>query len=463
MGARTATDLPPIWANAGGSGGGWLLAGNMGTNPVTDFLGTTDSVDLVIKTNNKERLRLAGSGYVGIGGLAIPPRALLDVTGILPGSNLITMENDASNGYTSIDMRDNFGQLVGTLGYANSGAGSFAGRNYFNVYNKDFVITALGANANNIFLQGSSTGYVGIGTDAPQQRLHVNGNLQLDGALMPGGDAGTAGQVLYSQGPDLPPLWQAASGGSAGWGIFGNSGTNSGIDFMGTTDNVSLRVRTNDIERMVIDSMGNIGIGTTVPTNRLSVLALADPLYLGGVQATSTFSSDSILTINAGVVRKAPYSALPSGSGGSGWLLNGNDGTDPITQFLGTTDAKDFIVRTNNVERMRIKDVTGNIGIGTANPNSALDVKGALRLTGSTSGFVGFQPAANAGSTTYTLPAADGTSGQMLTTDGGGGLSWTTPSGGGGSNDWGFTNCNQLGCWVAIHSDSRCKWRRYRV
>ncbi|HLP06372.1 MAG TPA: hypothetical protein VK152_13185, partial [Paludibacter sp.] len=48
----------------------------------------------------------------------------------------------------------------------------------------------------------------------------------------------------------------------------------------------------------------------------------------------------------------------------------------------------------------------GKIGIGTNTPGSTLDVKGTLRLSGSTSGYVGFAPAAAAGSTTYTLPSA---------------------------------------------------------
>ena len=81
-------------------------------------------------------------------------------------------------------------------------------------------------------------------------------------------------------------------------------------------------------------------------------------------------------------------------------------------------------------ERMRI-DSSGNLGIGTTAPGSKLDVKGTLRLSGATSGYVGLAPAAAAGSTTYTLPSADGTSGQILSTNGSGTLSWASASGSG--------------------------------
>jgi hypothetical protein len=52
-----------------------------------------------------------------------------------------------------------------------------------------------------------------------------------------------------------------------------------------------------------------------------------------------------------------------------------------------------------------------------------------LQLAGSSSGFVGLRGAAAAGSTTYTLPAADGTSGQVLSTNGSATLSWATAGG----------------------------------
>jgi len=71
-----------------------------------------------------------------------------------------------------------------------------------------------------------------------------------------------------------------------------------------------------------------------------------------------------------------------------------------------------------------------NVGIGITPPGSKLDVKGTLRLSGSTSGYVGLAPAAAAGSTTYLLPAADGSAGQFLSTNGSATLSWSSTSAG---------------------------------
>ena len=42
----------------------WLLTGNSGTTPATNFLGTTDAQPLVIKTNNAERSRILSNGQV---------------------------------------------------------------------------------------------------------------------------------------------------------------------------------------------------------------------------------------------------------------------------------------------------------------------------------------------------------------------------------------------------------------
>lgn len=61
------------------------------------------------------------------------------------------------------------------------------------------------------------------------------------------------------------------------------------------------------------------------------------------------------------------------------WSILGNAGTVPTTNFLGTTDSKDFNIRTNNVVRMTFKS-TGRVGVGNQSPAAKLDVKGGSGL-----------------------------------------------------------------------------------
>lgn len=46
----------------------WSLTGNTGTNPASNFVGTSDNVDLVFKSNNTERIRLLNDGQIDITG-----------------------------------------------------------------------------------------------------------------------------------------------------------------------------------------------------------------------------------------------------------------------------------------------------------------------------------------------------------------------------------------------------------
>lgn len=59
----------------------------------------------------------------------------------------------------------------------------------------------------------------------------------------------------------------------------------------------------------------------------------------------------------------------------SQWNLTGNAGTNTSTNFIGTTDAKAFKIRTNNAVRITINS-SGKVGIGTSSPVFKLDVKG---------------------------------------------------------------------------------------
>jgi hypothetical protein len=76
----------------------------------------------------------------------------------------------------------------------------------------------------------------------------------------------------------------------------------------------------------------------------------------------------------------------------------------------------------------------GASGLVTDGSNLTINGQGDLRFADSdSSNWVAFQaPATVASNITWTLPNADGTSGQFLSTDGSGALSWATASGGGG-------------------------------
>ena len=89
--------------------------------------------------------------------------------------------------------------------------------------------------------------------------------------------------------------------------------------------------------------------------------------------------------------------------------------------------------------RLRI-DGSGNVGIATTSPSSKLHVKGDVTVGGDTSAsslkflepsgsgsnYTAFKAQAQSADVTYTLPAADGSSGQVLSKNGSGTLSWQT-------------------------------------
>jgi hypothetical protein len=143
---------------------------------------------------------------------------------------------------------------------------------------------------------------------------------------------------------------------------------------------------------------GQVGIGTATPSAKVHIYSGAsgwsyDGLYVNhGAAAGSTVFKT--------------YTLYSDGTGGD------------LVDISNATSSK---LRINN---------SGYVGIGTTSPGSTLDVRGTLRLSGSTSGYVGFAPAAAAGSTTYTLPNADGTTGQVLSTNGSGTLTWSAAGSG---------------------------------
>lgn len=69
-------------------------------------------------------------------------------------------------------------------------------------------------------------------------------------------------------------------------------------------------------------------------------------------------------------------SASSTGSTGAAWSTLGNTGTNPSTNFIGTTDFNDLVFKTANSQHAVISSV-GNVGIGITTPLSKLDVSGS--------------------------------------------------------------------------------------
>jgi hypothetical protein len=305
--------------------------------------------------------------------------------------------------------------------------------------------------------------------------------------------APSAGQVLSSDAAGVMS-WTNAN---VNWSRVGNSGTVASTsvigsaannNFLGTTDNVSLALVTNNLERMRITNAGNIGVGVLAPSQKFQVndgnIALyraggtAGELHFQGTGAgisslkagaqggTSISYTLPTTAPTAGYVLASDASGNMSWTANNHWALSGNGGTTASTavigsavnnSFIGTTDNVSVAFATNNLERMRITN-GGNVGIGVQAAVQKLQVNdgnialfraggtaGELQFQGTGAGISSFKAGAQGGTNiTYTLPTSAPGAGQYLSTDASGNLSWAT-----GTSGWGLTGNN-----IANHSTS---------
>lgn len=117
------------------------------------------------------------------------------------------------------------------------------------------------------------------------------------------------------------------------WRLSGNVGTAGTLDgsFIGTTNNTSMRFRTNNTEKMVLDSNGRLGIGTTSPSYPLHVSKSG----VGTIAKFEMIDNDVVYFRNFGIYYNGGLNIIGSGTSGETTIFRQENGNVQITTSTG--------------------------------------------------------------------------------------------------------------------------------
>ena len=236
-------------------------------------------------------------------------------------------------------------------------------------------------------------GDMGIGTLAPDPSALMDLTSTGKGLLIPRLTTAESnaipspaeGLMIYNTDVGTFQIWSDASGSfrwdallttgrSMGWLTVGNPGLTAGVDnIFGTLDGVDVDVRTNNLTAMAISATdqsvamtgdlavaGNAQVDGNLDANggaditgRLSLQGAASPLNAGGSDGVS---GDVLISNGANTT---PTWTSPNGLF---WELDGNAGTTPGTNYVGTSDAQGVHFYVNGgVDNSLILNTNGSV------------------------------------------------------------------------------------------------------
>ena len=431
-----STLLTPQFYNGSVWTGAWNKRGNSGTTAGTDFIGTTDNVDLVFKRSNvtsgwlNSALNNTSFGVntlpitaSGNGNTALGSNALSGVTtgirnigiGHLAGTNLSTSSNNIAIGYRTLG-----NAAAGHTGNENTTVGSNSmifttsalrnsGLGFQNLYNLTTgeQNTAIGwASMQSVTTSSRNTavGSQSGGTTTDDNTFlgygagyaHAAGN----GSVYIGSEAG-----FRSSGGDNVAIGRLAGGTivnqvSGDSNVFIGSRAGSHFAMVGASKNVLIgydarpanytgRNQLNlgnvlwgaDCSGTGQTAAGSLSIGANAP-NASAIFDIVSTTKGLGLPSMTTAQQNAIGTPRAGLAVYNSTLNLPTFYNGtawspyfSGWSLTGNAGTSDATNFIGTTDGVDVIFRRNNVVSGRLNDAkqVTSFGVGALPTTSTGD------------------------------------------------------------------------------------------
>jgi len=303
----------------------WYPTGNTGTTAGTNFIGTTDAVDFVVKTSGTERARVTSAGNLGIGSTAFnatnPEKLLVDAgassfNAISGKGNLnnylqlniqnnnagtnassdVVATNDAgteANGLNFIDMG------VNSSGYSTANSNILNGTSNTYIYSsgndmiignstaaKSLILFTGGTAPSNERMRINGSGNIGIGTTAPSQKLDVNGSIN-------------ASTSIISQGSVVADAATTNTGAVSPGILFGSPASGEGISSKRTTgtNQYGLDFYTSSTNRMSITNAGSVGIGTVVPVSTLEVSGSVGYSILVASTSTLTLGTSNYTVI----------------------------------------------------------------------------------------------------------------------------------------------------------------------
>jgi hypothetical protein len=321
-----------------------------GGNPQALSLFALSSLDVTIGTNGSgEIIRGTSAGNVGIN--TSSPQQKLDVNGAVNFRSAL------------------FFGLIGEKGTLT-----------FNT--NDFIVRAnpnhnlqLGTNFTNVITVASSYN-VGINTSSPSATLHLKSTLDYP-VIIESSNALYSGFQLRATSISAKPYVELNnSANNKYWGIISDP----------ILDTFAIYNSGSVTQRLTVNSLGNIGIGTTNPQSRLSISgnsSITGSLDLIGASNKIQFDAN---TLSTGDI---PAGASFWNYGGNFTLLGNPQGTAghkfTICSFGGGGIGWRSMLETanSNVEPTLILAKRGGfIGVGTDTPTQKLSVSGNINLTG---------------------------------------------------------------------------------